>query len=76
VSRSTATRQSRSQRWNCRTVHPRAIASWVTLVENDGAGAVDAEIRGFGALYSLHFVDPDGIHPEVNLFKDEAHSAS
>jgi hypothetical protein len=48
----------------------------VTLVENDGAGAADAEIRGFGALYSLHFVDPDGIHPEVNLFKDEAHSAS
>jgi catechol 2,3-dioxygenase-like lactoylglutathione lyase family enzyme len=39
--------------------------------ENDGAGATDAEIRDFGALYSLHYVDPDGVHLEVNLFKDD-----
>jgi catechol 2,3-dioxygenase-like lactoylglutathione lyase family enzyme len=45
------------------------------LAENDGAGATDAEVRDFGALYSLHFVDPDGVHLEVNLFKPEAHSA-
>jgi hypothetical protein len=41
------------------------------LAENDGAGASDAQIRDFGALYSLHFVDPDGVHLEVNLFKDD-----
>jgi len=41
------------------------------LAENDGAGATDAQIRDFGALYSLHYVDPDGVHLEVNLFKDD-----
>jgi hypothetical protein len=41
------------------------------LAEHDGTGATDAEIRDFGALYSLHFVDPDGVHLEVNLFKDD-----
>jgi catechol 2,3-dioxygenase-like lactoylglutathione lyase family enzyme len=41
------------------------------LAEDDGAGATDAQIRDFGALYSLHFVDPDGVHLEVNLFKDD-----
>lgn len=40
------------------------------LAERDGAGATDAEIRDFGPLYSLHYVDPDGVHLEVNLFKD------
>ena len=40
------------------------------LAENGGAGATDAQIRDFGALYSLHYVDPDGVHLEVNLFKD------
>ena len=39
--------------------------------ENDGAGATDAQIRDFGALYSLHYVDPDGVHLEINLFKDD-----
>src|SRR5512134_2660355 len=38
--------------------------------ENDRAGATDAQIRDFGAIYSLHYVDPDGVHLEVNLFKD------
>ena len=41
------------------------------LAENDGAGATDARIRDFGPLYSLHFVDPDGVHLEVNLFKED-----
>jgi catechol 2,3-dioxygenase-like lactoylglutathione lyase family enzyme len=41
------------------------------LAEHDGEGATDAEIRDFGALYSLHYVDPDGVHLEVNLFKDD-----
>lgn len=41
------------------------------LAENDGDGATDAAIRDFGALYSLHYVDPDGVHLEINLFKDD-----
>jgi catechol 2,3-dioxygenase-like lactoylglutathione lyase family enzyme len=41
------------------------------LAENDGAGATEAAIRDFGALYSLHYVDPDGVNLEVNLFKDQ-----
>ena len=41
------------------------------VAENDGAGATDSQIRDFGALYSLHYVDPDGVHLEVNLFKDD-----
>ena len=41
------------------------------LAENEGAGATDAQIRDFGALYSLHYVDPDGVHLEINLFKDD-----
>jgi catechol 2,3-dioxygenase-like lactoylglutathione lyase family enzyme len=41
------------------------------LAENDCAGATDAQIRDFGALYSLHYIDPDGVHLEVNLFKDD-----
>ena len=41
------------------------------LAENEGAGASDAQIRDFGALYSLHYVDPDGVHLEVNLFKND-----
>lgn len=40
------------------------------LAERDGEGATDAQIRDFGALYSLHYVDPDGVNLEVNLFKD------
>jgi catechol 2,3-dioxygenase-like lactoylglutathione lyase family enzyme len=39
--------------------------------ENDGAGAGDATIRDFGPLYSLHFIDPDGVNLEVNVFKDD-----
>jgi catechol 2,3-dioxygenase-like lactoylglutathione lyase family enzyme len=41
------------------------------LAERAGDGATDAQIRDFGALYSLHYVDPDGVHLEVNLFKDQ-----
>ena len=41
------------------------------LAEQDGAGATDAEIVDFGALYSLRYVDPDGVQLEINLFKDE-----
>ena len=41
----------------------------VSLAEGDGV--TDAQIRDFGALYSLHYVDPDGVHLEVNLFKDD-----
>lgn len=41
------------------------------LAENDGNGATDAQIRDFGPLYSLHYVDPDGVHLEINLFKDK-----
>ena len=41
------------------------------LAEHDGAGATDAQIRDFGALYSLHYEDPDGVQLEVNLFKDQ-----
>jgi catechol 2,3-dioxygenase-like lactoylglutathione lyase family enzyme len=40
------------------------------LAENDGDGATDAQIRDFGALYSLHYADPDGVQLEINLFKD------
>jgi catechol 2,3-dioxygenase-like lactoylglutathione lyase family enzyme len=36
----------------------------------DGA-ATDAQIRDLGALYSLHYEDPDGVQLEVNLFKDD-----
>lgn len=41
------------------------------LAEHGGAGATDAQIIDFGALYSLHYVDPDGVQLEVNLFKDD-----
>ena len=37
----------------------------------EGDGVTDEAIRDFGQLYSLHFVDPDGVHLEVNLFKDD-----
>jgi catechol 2,3-dioxygenase-like lactoylglutathione lyase family enzyme len=36
----------------------------------EGEGVTDGEVRDFGPVYSLHFVDPDGVHLEVNLFKD------
>jgi catechol 2,3-dioxygenase-like lactoylglutathione lyase family enzyme len=39
--------------------------------ENGGEGATDSAIRDFGALFSLHYVDPDGVDLEVNLFKDD-----
>ena len=37
----------------------------------EGDGTTDAQIRDLGPLYSLHFVDPDGVNLEVNLFKDD-----
>jgi catechol 2,3-dioxygenase-like lactoylglutathione lyase family enzyme len=36
----------------------------------EGSGSTDGAVRDFGPLYSLHYVDPDGVHLEVNLFKD------
>jgi catechol 2,3-dioxygenase-like lactoylglutathione lyase family enzyme len=36
----------------------------------EGEGTTNGEIRDFGPVYSLHFVDPDGVHLEVNLMKD------
>ena len=38
-------------------------------LEAEGDGVTDGQIRDFGPVYSLHFVDPDGVHLEVNLFK-------
>jgi catechol 2,3-dioxygenase-like lactoylglutathione lyase family enzyme len=38
-------------------------------LQAEGDGVTDGEFRDFGPVYSLHFVDPDGIHAEVNLFK-------
>jgi hypothetical protein len=40
----------------------------------EGEGTTDNEVRDFGPLYSLHYVDPDGINLEVNLFKPDWHS--
>jgi catechol 2,3-dioxygenase-like lactoylglutathione lyase family enzyme len=39
-------------------------------LEAEGQAVTDGEIRDFGPVYSLHFVDPDGVHLEVNLFKE------
>jgi hypothetical protein len=41
------------------------------LAENDCAGVTDAQIRDFGPLYSLQYVDPDGVELEINAFKDQ-----
>lgn len=41
------------------------------LLAEDGGASTDAQIRDFGPLYSLHFVDPDGVDLEVNVFKDD-----
>jgi catechol 2,3-dioxygenase-like lactoylglutathione lyase family enzyme len=35
----------------------------------EGDGVTDGEVRDFGPVYSLSYVDPDGVHLEVNLFK-------
>ena len=35
----------------------------------EGDGVTDGEVRDFGPVYSLHYVDPDGVNLEVNLFK-------
>ena len=40
-------------------------------LEAEGDGVTDSAVRDFGGVYSLHFVDPDGVHLEVNLLKDE-----
>jgi catechol 2,3-dioxygenase-like lactoylglutathione lyase family enzyme len=37
----------------------------------EGEGVTSGDVRDFGPVYSLHFVDPDGVHLEVNLFKPE-----
>jgi catechol 2,3-dioxygenase-like lactoylglutathione lyase family enzyme len=39
-------------------------------LRSEGEDRTDGEIRDFGAVYSLHYVDPDDVHLEVNLFKD------
>jgi catechol 2,3-dioxygenase-like lactoylglutathione lyase family enzyme len=36
----------------------------------EGPDSTDGAVRDFGPVYSLHYVDPDGVHLEVNLFKD------
>jgi catechol 2,3-dioxygenase-like lactoylglutathione lyase family enzyme len=39
-------------------------------LQAEGEGVTDGEVRDFGPVYSLHFVDPDGMNLEVNLMKD------
>jgi catechol 2,3-dioxygenase-like lactoylglutathione lyase family enzyme len=41
-------------------------------LQAEGDGVTDGEIRDFGAVYSLHFFDPDGVGSEVNLWKADA----
>ena len=36
----------------------------------EGEGVTTGVVRDFGPVYSLHFVDPDGVHLEVNVMKD------
>jgi catechol 2,3-dioxygenase-like lactoylglutathione lyase family enzyme len=38
-------------------------------LQAEGPDTSDGAVRDFGPLYSLHYVDPDGVHLEVNLFK-------
>lgn len=38
-------------------------------LQAEAGEATDGQIRDFGPVYSLHYVDPDGVHLEVNLFK-------
>jgi len=38
-------------------------------LQAEGDDATDGSVRDFGPVYSLHAVDPDGVHLEVNLFK-------
>jgi catechol 2,3-dioxygenase-like lactoylglutathione lyase family enzyme len=42
----------------------------------EGDGVTDGDVRDFGPVYSLHYVDPDGVHLEVNLFKSSWGSES
>jgi catechol 2,3-dioxygenase-like lactoylglutathione lyase family enzyme len=37
----------------------------------EGPQVTNGDVRDFGPVYSIHFVDPDGVHLEVNLFKRE-----
>jgi catechol 2,3-dioxygenase-like lactoylglutathione lyase family enzyme len=39
-------------------------------LQAEGESVTDGAIRDFGPVYSLHYVDPDGVHLEVNLFKE------
>jgi catechol 2,3-dioxygenase-like lactoylglutathione lyase family enzyme len=39
-------------------------------LQAEGDGVTDGDVRDFGPVYSLHYVDPDGVHLEVNLFKE------
>jgi catechol 2,3-dioxygenase-like lactoylglutathione lyase family enzyme len=39
-------------------------------LQAEGDDVTDGAVRDFGPVYSLHYVDPDGVHLEVNLFKD------
>src|SRR5262245_37003454 len=41
-------------------------------LQAEGEGVTDGDIRDFGAIYSLHFVDPDGVNCEVNMWKPDA----
>ena len=35
----------------------------------EGEAVTEGSVQDFGPVYSLHYVDPDGVHLEVNLFK-------
>jgi predicted enzyme related to lactoylglutathione lyase len=39
-------------------------------LQAEGDDVTDGAVRDFGPVYTLHFVDPDGVHLEVNLLKD------
>jgi catechol 2,3-dioxygenase-like lactoylglutathione lyase family enzyme len=39
-------------------------------LQAEGEDVTDGAVRDFGPVYSLHYVDPDGVHLEVNLFKE------
>lgn len=40
-------------------------------LQAEGEGVTDGDIRDFGAVYSLHFIDPDGVNCELNMWKPD-----
>lgn len=45
-------------------------------LQAEGDGVTDGAVRDFGPVYNLHYVDPDGVHLEVNLLKEGWGSSS